>query len=177
MNTPPMNNGPVNPRTVPSSIPSWAGLLLWLALCAGVATLGAVASIDAKDFYSRLDQPSWAPPSAVFGPVWTLLYACMGVAAWLVWRERGWARARGALGLFVLQLALNALWSWLFFAWHRGGLALADIVAMWLLILATLIAFVRVRKLAGWLLVPYLAWVSFAAALNYSVWMRNPQLL
>ncbi|HUQ09835.1 MAG TPA: TspO/MBR family protein [Steroidobacteraceae bacterium] len=151
--------------------------MLWIALSAAAGVVGAIASANASAFYPRLDQPSWAPPSSVFGPVWTLLYLLMAVSAWLVWRERGWARARGALGLFVLQLALNALWSWLFFAWHRGGLAFADIVLLLLALVATLTAFARVRKASAWLLVPYLAWVSFAAALNYSVWQRNPQLL
>lgn len=155
----------------------WLALILWLALCAAAGAVGSIASINAREFYATLDQPSWAPPGRVFGPVWTFLYASMGVAAWLVWRERGWSRARGALGLFVMQLAVNALWSWLFFAWHRGGLAMADIVVLSGLIVATLVAFARIRKLAAWLLVPYLAWVCFAAALNYSVWQRNPQLL
>jgi tryptophan-rich sensory protein len=171
-----MNNPDVTSRNA-SSLPSWVGLLLWLALCAAVGFIGAIASVDAKDFYSVLDKPAWAPPPPVFGPVWTVLYVLMGVAAWLVWRERGWAQASGALTLFVAQLALNALWSWLFFAWEMGGLALADIILMWALILATLLAFARVRKLAGWLLVPYLLWVTFAAALNCSVWLRNPQLM
>jgi translocator protein len=172
-----MNNPCVQLRIHPSSVPSWAGLILWLALCGVVGFVGAVASADAQEFYSVLDKPAWAPPPAVFGPVWTLLYISMGVAAWLVWRERGWARASGALGVFVLQLALNALWSWLFFAWEMGGLALVDIILLWALIVATIIGFARVRQLAGWLLAPYLAWVSFAAALNCSVWLRNPQLL
>ena len=101
----------------------------------------------------------------------------MAVSAWLVWRERGWARAGGALGLFLVQLALNALWSWLFFGWHHGALAFADIVALLVLIIATIIAFGRIKPLAAWLLVPYLAWVCFATALNYSVWQRNPPLL
>jgi tryptophan-rich sensory protein len=153
------------------------GLLLWIALCAAAGGIGAIASADAPAFYAALVKPPWSPPPQVFGPVWTVLYLSMAVAAWLVWRERGWARARGALGLFVLQLVLNALWSWLFFAWHRGALALADIVVLAALIVATLIAFARIRRLAAWLLVPYLAWVSFATALNYSVWRLNPQLL
>jgi tryptophan-rich sensory protein len=100
----------------------------------------------------------------------------MAVAAWLVWRERGFSRARGALGLFMAQLLVNALWSWLFFSWHRGAFAMVDIVVLWALILATVIAFAKIRRLAAWLLVPYLAWVSFATFLNYSVWMRNPLL-
>jgi benzodiazapine receptor len=172
-----MNSPYASLRTTPSSVPPWLGLVLWLALCAAAGAIGAIASADAPQFYGSLNKPAWAPPPGVFGPVWTLLYMAMGVAAWLVWRERGWSRARGALGLFVAQLALNALWSWTFFAWHQGGLALADILALLGLIVATIAAFARVRKLAAWLLVPYLAWVCFATALNYSVWQRNPLLL
>jgi benzodiazapine receptor len=164
-------------RTIPSSVNAWVALLLWVLLCAGAAVTGAIASADAPAFYAALDKPAWAPSARVFGPVWTVLYASMAVSAWLVWRERGWARARGALGLFVLQLAVNAIWSWLFFAWHRGALAFVDIVILLGLIVATLVAFARIRRLAAWLLVPYLAWVCFAAALNWSVWQRNPQLL
>jgi tryptophan-rich sensory protein len=172
-----MNTPEVPLRTVPSAMSPWIALAMWIGLCAVAGAIGAFASVNAPEFYGTLEKPDWAPPSGVFGPVWTFLYVAMAIAAWLVWRERGWARARGALGLFVLQLALNALWSWLFFAWHRGGLALADIGVLLALIVATLAAFARIRRLAAWLLVPYLAWVSFAAALNYSVWQRNPQLL
>jgi tryptophan-rich sensory protein len=109
--------------------------------------------------------------------VWTFLYILMALAAWLVWRVDGFRPARTALTLFLLQLALNALWSWLFFGWHRGALAFGDILLLWVLIAATLVAFWRTRPLAGALLVPYLLWVSFAAALNYSVWRLNPQVL
>jgi benzodiazapine receptor len=153
------------------------GLVGWLLLSFAAAAMGAAASVQAAIFYQHLAQPSWAPPSSVFGPVWSVLYALMGIAAWLVWREGGWRRQRGVLTLFVIQLALNALWSWLFFAWHRGALGFADIVLLWLLILATLVGFWRVRPLAGALLVPYLGWVSFAAALNFAVWQLNPQIL
>ncbi len=153
------------------------GLLGWLLLCAAASAIGAVASIHAPTFYQQLVQPSWAPPSSVFGPVWTALYALMGIAAWLVWREGGWRRQRGVLTLFLVQLALNALWSWLFFAWHLGALAFVDIVVLWLMIIATLIGFWRVRPVAGVLLVPYLCWVSFASALNFVVWQMNPQIL
>jgi len=172
-----MNTPDTSLRTLPSPVSPWLALALWIALCGAAGAIGAIASANAGDFYIRLDRPSWAPPSNVFGPVWTLLYVSMGVSAWLVWRERGWSRARGALGLFVLQLAVNAAWSWFFFAWHRGGLAMLDIVILAALLVATLVAFARIRMLAAWLLVPYLAWVCFAAALNYSVWQRNPQLL
>jgi tryptophan-rich sensory protein len=153
------------------------GLVGWLLLSFAAAAIGAVASVQAADFYQQLAQPSWAPPSPVFGPVWSVLYALMGIAAWLAWREGGWHRQRGVLTLFVIQLALNALWSWLFFGWHRGALALADIVLLWLLIVATVIGFWRLRPLAGALLLPYLCWVSFASALNFAVWHLNPGML
>lgn len=153
------------------------GLVGWFVVTFAASAIGAVASLQAESFYGQLVQPSWAPPSAVFGPVWTTLYALMAVAAWLVWRSGGFRMNRAALSLFVVQLALNALWSWLFFAWHRGAWAFVDIVALWVLIVATVVAFWRVRPLAGALLIPYLLWVSFASALNYSVWQLNPQIL
>ena len=171
-----MNNVDSSLRVTPSPVNPWLALAGWIVLCAMAGAVGAIASAEAKEFYATLEQPSWAPPAAVFGPVWTLLYIAMAVAAWLVWRERGWEPARVALRLFMLQLALNALWSWLFFAWHLGGLALVDILVLLALIVATLAAFARIRRLAAWLLVPYLAWVGFATALNYSVWQRNPLL-
>jgi tryptophan-rich sensory protein len=141
------------------------------------SAVGAVASIQAKSFYSQLAQPDWSPPPEVFGPVWTVLYALMGISAWLVWRRGGFGANRQALTLFLLQLAFNALWSWLFFAWHRGVLALADVLVLWIFIVATLVAFWRVSRLAGALLIPYLLWVSFAATLNFSLWQLNPQVL
>lgn len=153
------------------------GLVFWLAIAFAAAAIGAVASINASTYYAHLTQPAWAPPASVFGPMWSALYFLMAVAAWLVWRVAGFRSARGALTLFLVQLALNALWSWLFFAWHRGAFAFADIVLLWLLIVMTLVAFWRIRPLAGALLVPYLLWVSFASALNYAVWQLNPQAL
>lgn len=154
-----------------------AGLAVWLAVAFVAAALGGAASIEAGPFYAGLARPEWAPPAALFGPVWTVLYLLMGVAAWLVWRVGGFAAARTALALFLVQLAFNALWSWLFFGWQLGALAFVDILLLWALIVATLIAFWRLRPLAGALLVPYLLWVSFAAALNYAVWRLNPQVL
>jgi tryptophan-rich sensory protein len=153
------------------------GLVSWLFVSFVAAAIGAAASIQAGAFYSQLARPDWSPPPSVFGPVWTVLYALMGIAAWLVWRVGGFRAARSALTLFLVQLALNALWSWLFFGWHRGGLAFADIVVLWALIVTTLVAFWRIKPLAGVLLVPYLLWVSFAAALNYSMWQLNSQAL
>jgi tryptophan-rich sensory protein len=164
-------------RVIPSRVNPWLALAGWLLLVTGTGAIGAIASANAAQFYATLNQPSWAPPSRVFGPVWTLLYAMMGVAAWLVWRERSWARARHALGLFVLQLAVNALWSWLFFAWKLGAWAFVDILVLIALVAGTTVLFARIRRAAAWLLAPYLAWILFAAALNFSVWQRNPGLL
>lgn len=154
-----------------------AGLVGWLFASFATAAIGAAASVQAGPFYAQLVRPGWAPPAWLFGPVWTALYALMGIAAWLVWRVGGFRAARSALSLFVVQLAVNALWSWLFFGMHRGALAFADIVLLWVLIVATLRAFWRIRPLGGALLVPYLLWVSFAAVLNYSIWQLNPQAL
>jgi len=141
-----------------------AGLVASLALVFIAAGIGATASLDAGPFYNQLDRPGWAPPPSVFGPVWTVLYASMGIAAWLIWRSGSFRATRFALSLFLVQLAPNALWSWLFFRWHRGALAFADIIALWILIGATIIAFWRIRSLPGALLVPYWLWVSFACA-------------
>ncbi|TBV72524.1 TspO/MBR family protein [Pseudoxanthomonas winnipegensis] len=153
------------------------GLVGWLLLVLVAGAIGAAASVQAATFYATLAQPSWAPPAAVFGPVWSVLYVLMGIAAWLVWRRGGWAAQRRALTVFVAQLALNALWSWLFFGWHLGAAAMLDIVVLWVLIVVTVAMFWRVRPLAGLLLLPYLAWVTFASALNYVVWQLNPQAL
>ena len=153
------------------------GLIGWLIVSYAASAVGALASIQAKSFYSQLAQPAWAPPPFLFGPVWTVLYALMAIAAWLVWRSGGLHTNRIALSFFLVQLALNALWSWLFFAWQRGALAFVDIALLWVLIVVTLVLFWRVRPLAGALLIPYLLWVSFASALNYSLWQLNPQIL
>lgn len=153
------------------------GLVAWLVVTAVAAGIGSAASINAGSFYVDLVRPDWAPPSWVFGPVWTVLYVLMGVAAWLVWRVGGFAAARTALSLYLVQLAVNALWTWLFFGWQLGALAFADILLLWVLIAATIAAFWRVSRLAAGLLVPYLLWVSYAAALNFAVWQLNPQVL
>ncbi len=153
------------------------GLVAWLLVSFTASGIGAMASIQAQSFYGQLAQPGWAPPPWLFGPVWTLLFTLMGIAAWLVWRSGGFGAHRQALTLFLVQLAFNALWSWLFFAWHLGLLALADIVLLWGLITATLVSFWRVSPLAGALFVPYLLWVSFAGVLNFSLWQLNPLLL
>lgn len=151
------------------------GLLGWLLVAFATAAVGAVASINAASFYAQLAKPAWAPPAGVFGPVWSVLYTLMGVAAWLVWRSA--APRRAALAVFVAQLLANALWSWLFFGWHRGALAAAEVLVLLALVAWTVAAFWKVRRAAALLLVPYLLWVGFASLLTWSVWQRNPQLL
>ena len=153
-------------------------LIGWLALAFVAAAIGGIGSADAPAFYGALDRPGWAPPAWLFGPVWSVLYAMMGVAAWLVWRERAARRAiHVPITLFLIQLVANAAWSWVFFVWQSGALALANILLLDALVLATLIGFGRVRPLAGALLLPYLAWIGFATALTWSTWQRNPGLL
>ena len=153
------------------------GLIAWLGASYAAAGLGSVATLEAGAFYSQLVRPSWSPPAWVFGPVWSVLFTLMGIAAWWVWRVEGFRAARVALGLFIVQLVFNALWSWLFFRWRLGGPAFGEIVVLWVAILANLIAFWRVRVLAGALLLPYLLWVGFAALLNLSLWRLNPDIL
>jgi benzodiazapine receptor len=147
-------------------------LLAWIALSFAAALFGAM--FPPGDWYRQLHKPAWTPPDWAFGPVWTTLYLCMATGAWLVWRNRSAGGARLALGLFLVQLMLNAAWSWLFFGLKRPGMALVEIMLMWIAILATLLAFWRIRPLAGILLVPYLAWVSLAVGLNFELWRRNP---
>jgi benzodiazapine receptor len=164
-----MNTTALSTKTVASQALALVG---WLGLC--FAASASAVFVSTGDWYASLSKPSWNPPSWVFGPAWTLLYILMAVAAWLVWREGGWRAQGRALRLFLLQWFLNALWTPLFFGLHRPGLAFAEIALLWLAIAATLWSFWRVRKLAGVLLVPYLAWVSFAAALNFTIWRLNP---
>ncbi len=149
-------------------------LIVWLVVSLAAGGVGALATRNAREFYASLAKPAWAPPGWLFGPVWTVLYVLMGVAAWLVWRSAGWGGASGALSLFLVQLVCNAAWSWIFFAWRSGALAFADIVLLLVLIVATMLAFARVHGLAALLLLPYLAWVVFATALTFAIWRGNP---
>ena len=122
-------------------------------------------------WYASLHKPEWNPPSWIFGPVWTALYLMMAVAAWMVWRRDGWRRA---LWLYFTQLALNAAWTPVFFGAREIGWAFVVILALWVAILVTLQAFLRVSRAAASLLLPYLAWVFFAALLNFTLWRMNP---
>jgi len=150
---------------------TWIGLFGWLALCYGVAAFGS--RFQAGAWYDQLTRPALTPPSWVFGVVWSVLYGLMAIAAWLVWKRRGFAGAPWALGAFLVQLALNAAWSWLFFGIHRIGLALLEILLLWAAIAITAILFWRHRGLAAALLLPYLLWVSFATCLNFEIWRLN----
>ena len=150
---------------------SFFGLLAWLVLVFSVSALSA--RYMPGEWYRGLNKPSFNPPGWVFGPVWTVLYTMMAVAAFLVWRKAGFAGAQTALGLFLVQLALNGLWSWLFFGLQRPDLALIDIIALWFAILGTILAFRVHSKPAFILLLPYIAWVSFASVLNFAIWRLN----
>lgn len=147
---------------------SWKGLLVFLALVMLVAASGAWVGPDA--WYVALRKPWFNPPNWIFGPVWSLLYALMAVAAWRVVGKPG---ARAALTLWAIQLACNAAWSPIFFGAHQPGWALADIVVLWCLVGATTVLFWRIDRIAGALLIPYWVWVTFAAALNASIWHLN----
>ena len=149
-------------------------LVAFLAISFGVAALGSLSTIQNVDgWYATAEKASWNPPNAIFGPVWTLLYALMSVAAWLVWRERKRVDVRPALTVYVVQLVLNAAWTPIFFGAHQLGWALVEIVALWTAVLLTLLSFRGVSKTASWLFVPYLAWVTFAAFLNFTLWRMN----
>ena len=147
------------------------GLAAFVVMCFGVSLLGGRATLPALAlWYPALAKPSWTPPGWVFGPVWTLLYPMLAVAGWLAWRE---GRSRRGSLLFLLQLALNAAWPWIFFGERQVGWALVCVVALFVAILGTLVAFWRVSRGAAILLLPYLAWVGFAAGLNFAVWRLN----
>jgi tryptophan-rich sensory protein len=140
--------------------------LIIITFCAPLA--GAFS--PPGDWYASLVKPEWNPPGWIFGPVWTVLYLTMAVAAWLVWKRDGWCCA---LWIYLAQLLLNAAWTPIFFGAHQLSWALIEIVALWLAIVLTVLAFLRVSKTAGWMLVPYLMWVSFAAVLNCTLWWMN----
>jgi benzodiazapine receptor len=150
------------------------GLAGWLLITFAAAALGSFATTTSVGiWYHQISRPTWTPPDWIFGPVWIVLYLMMATSAWLVWRSAAFNTVRLPLGLFLVQLALNAFWSVLFFGLKRPDLAAAEIVLLWLAILATLITFWNRSTAAGWLLVPYLAWVTFAALLNFAIARLN----
>lgn len=161
-----------DPRPSPARQAAW--LMGVVAVCLAAAGAGgALTATSVGDWYQTIAKPSWTPPDWLFGPVWTALYLLMAVSAWLVWRCGGWTRSQAALGLFGLQLALNVGWSAIFFGMRSPGLAFGEILALWLAILLTTIAFWARSTLAALLLTPYLVWTSFAVMLNFAIWRLN----
>jgi tryptophan-rich sensory protein len=149
---------------------TWWALLGFGAAVVVAAGIGVLGVSDTSGEYAGLRQPAWAPPSALFGPVWSVLYATIAVAGWLAWRRAGFGPA---LWLWTAQLVLNAVWTPIFFGAGRYGLAFVDIVVLWVLIAATVASFWRLSRPAALLMLPYWAWVSFAAALNLAIWRMN----
>ena len=149
-------------------------LAAFVAVCFAAAGIGGIATASSVDtWYASLEKPSWAPPGWLFGPVWSVLYLTMAIAAWLLWRRRRVLSVRLPLTLFFIQLTLNAGWSWLFFGLQLPGLAFAELVLLWFAILATMLAFAKRVTPSGWLMAPYLLWTTFAAALNLAIWRLN----
>lgn len=149
----------------------WLGLVGWLALCLLVEGSG-VAFLPGR-WYAHLQKASWTPPSYLFAPIWTVMYVLMGIAAWLVWREGGFRKQAWPLCLFLLQLALNGAWSFLCFGAHQLALSVVDMLLLWLVLFFTLRLFFAINRTAGWLMLIYLLWVSFAASLNIELWRLN----
>lgn len=148
-------------------------LIISIAVCELAGFIGSIFTTPAiPKWYANLPKPAFSPPSWIFAPVWITLYALMGIAAFLVWKK-GPARKdiKIALVIFMLQLALNTLWSIIFFGARNPGVAFLDIILLWLAILSTIYAFSKISRSAAWLLAPYIIWVSFAAYLNFMIWM------
>jgi benzodiazapine receptor len=153
---------------------SWLSLLPFVVVCLAVAGIGALfTNSSVKTWYPQLHRPEWTPPNWIFGPVWTTLYLMMAFSAWLIWRGSSWSAARFALLLFAIQLVLNMLWSAVFFGMRRIGAAFAEILLLWMMIIATTVAFYSLSLLAAWLLIPYIAWVGLASYLNFRIWQMN----
>ncbi len=149
-------------------------LVFWVGLCVLVGLIsGLLTRREIPGWYASLRKPSFNPPNWIFGPIWTALYILMGVAAWFVWSQPVSQLRTYAIAWFVIQLTLNFFWSLIFFRWHAIAGALGELGFLWLAILATMVLFWELHPLAGWLLAPYLAWVSFATALNLGILRLN----
>ncbi len=153
------------------SIPSILGFAGFAGACILAALIGG--AFPPGEWYEGLIKPSWRPPNWLFAPAWTFLYLTIAVSGWLVWREFGFAAAALPLAIYLVQLLLNAAWTPIFFGLHRPDLAFLEIVLLWLSIVATIASFHPLNAAAAWLLLPYLAWVTFAAALNLAIWRLN----
>jgi tryptophan-rich sensory protein len=152
----------------------WLSLVGWIVLCFAVAGISSTwTANEVNGWYRTLVRPSYAPPNWLFGPVWTLLYLLMAIAAWQVWQSPPSTLRNVGIALFLMQLALNFAWPWVFFRLHALGAGLVEIIALWIAIAATMFVFRRISPAATWMLAPYLAWVSFATALNAGFWRLN----
>lgn len=162
-------------RGVRGSLKQYTVLALFLAVCLAAGGLGSVATTrSVAEWYPLLIKPAWNPPSWLFGPVWTLLYILMGLAAWRVWRSAGnFTTARNALLFFLIQLILNVAWSWIFFGLRMPGTAFLELIFLWIAIATTIKAFARIDAAAAWLMSPYIFWVTFAGVLNLNIWILN----
>jgi len=152
----------------------WLSLFVLILATFAASAFGSLATIiSLTTWYPTIAKPSWNPPNAIFGPVWTVLYLLMAIAAWLVWKRRSDSEVIPAMTAYFCQLAFNVLWSLIFFGLKLPGWAVVDIVVLWLAIVLAILQFSRVSRAAAWLLAPYLAWVTFATALNIAIWHLN----
>ncbi len=153
----------------------FGSLAFFVLVCLGAGALGSIAtSSSVSVWYPTLVKPSWTPPSWVFGPAWTLLYVLMGTAGWRIWLSAGgFEGSRREMTLFSIQLVLNIAWSWIFFGLRMPGTALLELAVLWVAIAETIRAFYRVDRAAAWMMAPYIGWVTFAGALNASIWLLN----
>jgi tryptophan-rich sensory protein len=151
--------------------PSTLALLGFIGICFLAAMSGAI--FRPGDWYEDLAKPNWRPPRWLFAPAWSVLYLTIAISGWLVWRRWGFAGAEVPLIVYFVSLAINSTWSMFFFGLHRPGLAFADLLLLWLSIVATIWTFYPVEPDAAFLLLPYLCWVTFAGALNFTIWRMN----
>jgi tryptophan-rich sensory protein len=157
--------------TTPQKIGAFLLLLIIPLAVGGISGLFTVSAIPG--WYQTIQKPSWNPPNWVFGPVWTTLYALMGIAMYLIWIQPRTEQRQRALYLNAAQLILNFFWSLIFFNLHAIGWALIEIIILWVMIVQTMFAYDRVYKPAAWLLLPYIVWVTFATILNGTIWWLN----
>jgi tryptophan-rich sensory protein len=161
-----------------SKLRNWPSLIVWIAVVFAAAAIGSLATGSGlQQWYGTLNKPSFQPPNWIFGPVWSCLYLMMAVAGWNIWRQQNSNLRSEAVRtftiVFAIQLVLNLLWSVIFFGMQMPGLAFVEILALWTAIATTIWLAFRLSKLSGWLLVPYLLWVSFASVLNFAIWRLN----
>jgi translocator protein len=153
---------------------SWISLMPFIVVCFAAASVGSfITNTSVNTWYAQLRKPDWTPPNWIFGPVWTTQYVLMAVSAWLVWRTTEWSVAKSALILFGIQVALNTLWTLLFFGLREVRLAFVEIMLLWMMVVATVVSFLPLSRLAAWLLLPYLLWIGFASYLNFRIWQIN----